>query len=342
MTADTVGGVWTFALELAEQLAVNGVEVLIAAMGGERTAPDITGVCILNRDYKLEWMDDPWDDVAEAGRWLQALEAQFAPDLIHLNTYTALGCSAPVVLTAHSCVLSWWDAVKHAPLPAHWDRYRQTVSETMRAASVLIAPTEAMLRAAETHYPIPGHRGVIANGRNPRHFTTAEKEPLILTAGRLRDEAKNAVAVARIAPRLPWPVYLAGDCAGLPGCRRLGRLEPTELAQYFSRAAIYCSPARYEPFGLSALEAALCGCALVLGDIESLHEVWHDAATYVPPDDHDRLATVLNNLIADPTRREEMAHRACLRARTYTPERMAAGYLDAYQAALERRPACVS
>ncbi len=31
-------------------------------------------------------------------------------------------------------------------------------------------------------------------------------------------------------------------------------------------------PARYEPFGLSVLEAALSGCALVLGDIPSLRE----------------------------------------------------------------------
>ena len=33
-------------------------------------------------------------------------------------------------------------------------------------------------------------------------------------------------------------------------------------------------PARYEPFGLSILEAALSGCALVLGDLPSLRELW--------------------------------------------------------------------
>jgi glycogen(starch) synthase len=44
-------------------------------------------------------------------------------------------------------------------------------------------------------------------------------------------------------------------------------------------------PARYEPFGLSVLEAALSGCALVLGDIASLREVWGGAACYVRPGD---------------------------------------------------------
>src|SRR5947209_2562881 len=35
MTADTVGGVWTFALELTEALAGHGVEVVLAALGGQ-------------------------------------------------------------------------------------------------------------------------------------------------------------------------------------------------------------------------------------------------------------------------------------------------------------------
>ena len=63
----------------------------------------------------------------------------------------------------------------------------------------------------------------------------------------------------------------------------LGRLSAGELADWYARAAIYALPARYEPFGLSALEAALSGCALVLGDIPSLREIWGDAALFVPP-----------------------------------------------------------
>ena len=52
---------------------------------------------------------------------------------------------------------------------------------------------------------------------------------------------------------------------------------------WLRRATIFALPARYEPFGLSALEAGLAGCALVLGDIP-MREVWHDAAMFVPPE----------------------------------------------------------
>jgi glycosyltransferase involved in cell wall biosynthesis len=179
------------------------------------------------------------------------------------------------------------------------------------------------------------------------------KEPFILAAGRLWDEAKNVRALAEVAPRLPWPVFLAGDrrspdgtAARLHGCNLLGQLRTADLASWYARAAIYALPARYEPFGLSALEAALSGCALVLGDIPSLREVWQDAAVFVPPDNPELLEAALRRLMDDPPQRERMAARAADRAHRYTPSRMVAEHLGAYEIALEcageRRRACAS
>jgi glycosyltransferase involved in cell wall biosynthesis len=103
------------------------------------------------------------------------------------------------------------------------------------------------------------------------------------------------------------------------------------MAAWFSRAPIYALPARYEPFGLSALEAGLAACALVLGDIPSLREVWDDAALFVPPGDAEALAAALNGLISDTPRRRALASRARLRALQFTPRRMATAYLQAYR-----------
>jgi glycosyltransferase involved in cell wall biosynthesis len=122
----------------------------------------------------------------------------------------------------------------------------------------------------------------------------------------------------------------------------LGRLGSGELAGWYARASIYALPARYEPFGLSALEAALSGCALALGEIPSLREVWGDAAVFVPPEDPSALETALRELIADPDRRQSMADAAGERAMRYTPPRMAEQYFATYQSAAERRRACAS
>jgi glycosyltransferase involved in cell wall biosynthesis len=122
----------------------------------------------------------------------------------------------------------------------------------------------------------------------------------------------------------------------------LGRLGAAELAEWYARAAIYALPARYEPFGLSALEAAHSGCALVLGDIPSLREIWGDAAVFVTPDDSRALEAALRELIADPEFRERKASAAYEHAMQYTPRRMAAGYLEAYASVADRRRACAS
>jgi glycogen(starch) synthase len=110
----------------------------------------------------------------------------------------------------------------------------------------------------------------------------------------------------------------------------LGRLDSEMLGQWFRRAAIFILPARYEPFGLSALEAALCGCALVLGDTESLREIWQDAALFVRPEDPEHVRATLVQLIANPSLREDFSRRARKRADSFTPERMGRAYLEIY------------
>jgi glycosyltransferase involved in cell wall biosynthesis len=115
------------------------------------------------------------------------------------------------------------------------------------------------------------------------------------------------------------------------GVEVLGELSNTALSSQMSTAAIYALPARYEPFGLSVLEAALCGCTLVLGDIPSLREVWGDAAVYVPPDDLVALRRALDALIADDAARARLAVAARMRAFGFGRDRMLAEYAQAYR-----------
>ena len=345
LTTDTVGGVWTFGVLLARQLCARGVEVILAALGGLPNAAQVAqvtgvpGLRVFTGDFKLEWMDDPWREVEQSSRWLLEIEAETRPDVVHLNTFAhgGLPWRAPTLLTAHSCCLSWWEAVKGEPAPSTWNRYRACVTSSLRAVHQVTAPTHGLLGQIIAHYgPIP-HACVVPNGGETTRFHPAEKEHFFLTAGRLWDEAKNTAAVARIAHNLPWRVYAAGErrsptggefCAG--GLHLLGQLAPDEIATWMSHAAVFVSPARYEPFGLSILEAALSGCALVLGDIPSLREIWTEGALFVPPNDSLMLKDVLCALVDDAPRRLLLANAARHRALKFTAERMADHYLALY------------
>ena len=345
MTADTVGGVFTYALDLAAALSEYGVEVALATMGRklspaqQTSASRIRTLRVFESTYRLEWMDDPWEDVERAGEWLLELERTLEPDVVHLNGYAhgKLPWRAPVVMVAHSCVLSWWQAVKGEAAPSTWDRYRQEVTRGLQAGHLVVAPTKAILEAVEHHYGALPHTRVIPNGRNLLQFQPGDKEPFVFSAGRLWDEAKGVMTLTAVAPELSWPVYVAGDNthpdggeAHPEGVQLLGVLSQDEIASWLARASIYGLPARYEPFGLSALEAALAGCALVLGDIPSLREVWGDAARFVPPDEPQAWRETISELIDDDAERRRLAARAREQACRYTPGRMADAYLQAY------------
>ena len=346
LTVDTVGGVWTFGALLARELTGRGINVVLATLGGQPTPAQqaqvaaLPGLILFTSDFKLEWMDDPWSEVERSARWVLEIERAMKPDIIHLNTFAHghLSWHAPTLLTAHSCSLSWWQAVHGEAAPPGWDRYRDCVTAGLRAAALVTAPTRALLTEVQVHYgPLPRVK-VVANGGETTRFHPAAKESFLLSAGRLWDEAKNIAAVAAVAADLPWPVYAAGECRSPDGgafdagsLRFLGQLAPAEIADWMSRASLFVSPARYEPFGLSILEAALSGCALVLGDIPSLREIWTEGAVFVPPNDRRALRGTLLSLIEDPDRRSSLAAAARRRALKFTAARLTDEYLQLYR-----------
>ncbi|HET6632155.1 MAG TPA: glycosyltransferase family 4 protein [Rhodanobacteraceae bacterium] len=358
MTADTVGGVWTYAIELARGLAARQVRVLLVTLGepphaGQRAqAAAVPGLEMRHGAFPLEWMDGALESQPAAGQWLLKLATQWQPDVVHLNHYGHghLPWPAPAVVVAHSCVCSWHEHVRGAPAGSEWNAYRALVGRGLRAAPLVIAPTAAMLAdVARLYGPLRDGR-VIHNGRRPDEFEPAPKEDAVLCAGRLWDEAKNVRTLATVAGDLPWPVRVAGEIWHPQGGRvhlrhivPLGRLTPKAMAQAYAKAAIYTLPARYEPFGLTVLEAALSGCALVLGDIPSLRELWRGAAVFVPPNDPARLHAALAQLMREPLLRKAWAKRAAKRAQRYSAQRMVDHYLDVYATSTrEEVHACVS
>jgi glycosyltransferase involved in cell wall biosynthesis len=81
------------------------------------------------------------------------------------------------------------------------------------------------------------------------------------------------------------------------------------------------------------LEAALSGCALVLGDIPSLRELWNDAAVFVPPNDAEALSACLHDLVRHPEMRHEMGIEAQARATSFRHEDMVDAYVRVYATA---------
>jgi glycogen(starch) synthase len=360
ISTDTVGGVFTYTAEHAAALEAAGDEVAVATMGPRlrRAQRQLLPARVHESGFRLEWMEDAWDEVAAAGEWLRRLEEEERPDVVHLCSYAhgTIPFQAPKVLVAHSCVLSWWRAVHGTEAPGSWNRYREAMAAGLRGADAVVAPTAAMLAELERDHDLPpGTATVIHNGSAAPPPTGRKPPPrelhqlllpagvevdavregggLVLGSGRFWDAAKNLAALDAAAAGLEWPVVVAGDLGvgGAPRhARSAGVLDREALAELRREASIYAAPALYEPFGLGIVEAARDGCALVLGDLPSLRELWDEAALFVDPRDPGMLREALAALIGDRPCREDLAGRARRRAAVYSMDRARSAYRALY------------
>ncbi len=353
MTADPVGGVWTYALDLCQTFNALGIEVCLATMGCRLSdsqrleAGRIPRLDLRESEYKLEWMDNPWDDVALAGVWLLDLEKEVEPDVIHLNGYmhAKMDWKAPVVVVAHSCVLSWWQGVKHEPAPAEWDEYKTRVAEGLKAADAVVSISNTYAAALNMLYGPIEKMSVIYNGRDTNAFYTVEKKQQVFAMGRIWDEAKNLAILGDITNKSKLPVLIAGDNTD-PGTgqfveigkvRLLGKLSSPEVRAYLAESYYYVLPAKYEPFGLSALEAALSGCLLLLADNATLKELWQDAALYFDPDKPEEIDQLIAYVNCHPEIGASLIERSQTRAKLFSLERMVVSYLELYQGLVQRK-----
>jgi glycosyltransferase involved in cell wall biosynthesis len=348
MTTDAVGGVWTYASTLAEALAKRGWRVRLVTMGpapSERQlAPLLRHPSITTEitDLALEWQDPGGADHRRALGHLAALERDLRPDIVHLNGFrdALADWRAPVLVAAHSCVLSWWQACKAGePCDGKWLHYRAQVKAGLSAADRWVAPTSAFRQQINVLYSPATPGEVIHNGIR-QAVAQAAKEPFVLAAGRLWDEAKNIGILSRIAASVRWPISVAGSLhehgtepatAHLSDAIEwLGELPHQDLLQIMGRAEIFVAPALYEPFGLGVLEAAMSGCALVLSDIPTFRELWDGAALFVDPRDSDQLQRALERLIADADLRRSLRSAARRRARHLTIDIQESAYDQLY------------
>ena len=355
MTADAVGGVWQYSFDLIRGLSELGAEILLANLGPQPSTQqksqvkNLRGVTLVEGEYALEWMQEPWNDVDASGEWLLKLQSEFKADVIHLSGYchASLPWNRPVVVTAHSCVFSWWRAVHNGSPGNKWAEYKRRVTAGLEAANAIIAPTAFMAQALCDAYGIPSRKAkVIHNFTAMERPSIREKEAVCLAAGRLWDPAKNLPLLAEIAPRLDWPVRVAGGdrspdgaSASANSLELLGSLAHQDFLEQLQRADIFLHPALYEPFGLAVLEAANSHCCLVLADIPSLRELWDGAAVFVDPNAGDAWVAEVNRLCRDGGARGSYAAQAYTRAAAFSGHAGVTEYMRTYRNLLETKTA---
>lgn len=360
ITADTVGGVWTYTQELVMGLLACGHQVTLASFGRLPSSEQLSwaesqpGLDYRPTEYRLEWMEVAATEIEESKIFLQMLIEEIRPDVLHFSQYCYgdLRVDLPKIVVAHSDVVSWWVSV-HGRLPedSAWLRwYKQTVRNGLRGSDIVVAPSRWMLEALSEYYVQPSNGTVIHNGRSPELFAVhQQKENIAVTVGRLWDAGKNAGLLLRhdwaLHGEFAMPIFIAGprespqsEHASNPefpdqhDVHFVGELSQPQIAELFCRAAVYIGTSCYEPFGLAPLEAALSQCALVLNDIPTFRELWGEAALYFKLNDAEDLARILQQLKENPAIQKKYGQSAYQSAiKKFSAQNMLTEYEHLYQ-----------
>jgi glycosyltransferase involved in cell wall biosynthesis len=257
----------------------------------------------------------------------------------------APGRARAVVAASHSCLATWWRAMRDGPPPDDWAWRIARDRRGLEAADLALAPSAAHAAALRAAHDLSTPVQVVRNACGPAP-AGGRRDRGVFAAARWWDEGKNGAVLDAAAGLLDAPVIMAGPLEGPDGRTFQARhavtpgvLPSDEVRRRAGAAAVFVSPSRYEPFGLATLEAAAAGTTLVLADIPAYRELWDGAALFRDPGDAEGFADAARRLLASGSLRRRLGIMARTRARAYAPEVQARQLLAVYARAMARRAA---
>ena len=252
-------------------------------------------------------------------------------DVLFAPAYTApLLARVPVVLTIHDVSF-----VAHPEWFKPRERLRRitlTRQSAKRAAAVLTV-SEFSASEIATRLGIERRRlHVIPNAAPDRPGTTRPiegRDPVVVYVGSIfnRRRVPDLISAFELAARdrpaaqlviaganRTWPHEdIAGLIARSPAAGRMTWMQGAsnhEISSLLARASVSAFLSEYEGFALTPFEALAHGMAPVMLDTPIAHEIYRDAAVYVPPRDIPAAAAAIGRLL------DSSAERAALVARS--------------------------
>lgn len=245
----------------------------------------------------------------------------------------------------------------------HWfDRkiYTWKFHQTLRQADHIIAISECTKRDILEFGDFNSDKiSVIYQSCNPRFAeipsqedirNTIEKYKLpkryLLNVGTI-EERKNLMLAVRALTKLPEEIHLVAvgrqtryaekvrkEAETLDVSHRLHLLSGVsnnELNVIYKNAELFVYPSRYEGFGIPIIEAIFSGLAVVASTGSCLEEAGGPHCLYVNPDDYERMAKAVVQLIDDKEDRDRRIKLSLEYVQKFKGSNLAAQVFDIYK-----------
>jgi glycosyltransferase involved in cell wall biosynthesis len=184
-----------------------------------------------------------------------------------------------------------------------------------------------------------------------RHFGLPADRPVILSVGRLVEQKNQEVLIEALARVPEAHLALAGGGQKHGAYRALattlgvadrvhilGPLPSSDIADLYAAADLFAFPSVWETFGLAAVEAAMVGLPLVVGDLAVLREVLRidgaEPVAFVNPRDVEGWCAAIRRPLATPSSSSVIAAFSRAMRHKYSQRRM----IDEYVSLFDQRP----
>jgi len=257
-------------------------------------------------------------------------------DLFHAPHYVVPFTRVPFVVTVHDLI-----HLRH-PNPLARLYAGQMIGRAVRRSRRVLTVSEAVKReivaafgCAEEHVVVtPNGVGApfTAPGRaaEGRYFLYVGNDKPHKNVDVLVDAFAQIDGASLVLTGAPFERFRARD-----GVIVTGFVDDDELAALYRGAIALVMPSREEGFGLPALEAMACGCAVITSNAPALVEITSDAALHVDAN-VDALRDAMRRIASDDALRASLASCGVDRARNFTWTRCAELTSGVYRASIAR------
>jgi glycosyltransferase involved in cell wall biosynthesis len=350
------GGSERYAVGLVRALADEAPDVAITIFCNRRFArayPDVT--------ERLPTIVAPLEGrsrvsrIASESTWLARETSRRRLDLVHhVNDVIPWVHARPSVLTIHDLRSMAGRDVLGRGQAAY---LRIAVPRSVRAARVVMTPTDHVRRAVIDRFAIDPARVVVVSAPVPRfvpadHTSLEPEGPYFLypaVTNRHKNHRLLLEAFAKVVAERPEVrLVLTGTPGNADGevrdaisrldltghVTRAGRLADPAFERLLADAVALVYPSTFEGFGLPLTEAMAAGCPVIAADATALPEVVGDAGLLVAPGDRDAWVAAMLRLLDDDDLRAQLIAAGHVRARAFTSAESARRLTDAYRLAL--------
>ena len=256
-------------------------------------------------------------------------------DLMHFPYFSwPILYTRPFVATVHDTILltqatgkattRWilWYWIKHKI-------FRVVLSEQIRRALSIIVPSRTVAEEVVKFYPKIKHKievayeGVDEDFKNAQPQVNARLEntqyflyvgncyphknvDTLLAAFEKLSEHHPDVSLCLVGPQNAFSEHIRSwvfQHSLQRSILLLHNVPPAELMWLYTNAKALIFPSKAEGFGLPILEAAICGCPLILSDIPVFHEVIGDQAQYFDLYDTEQLKKLMHLALHETERK---------------------------------------